>query len=52
MKLFTLGPVPMYPETLAAASRQIPYFRTPEFSQTVLQSEEILLRLAAAEKGA
>ena len=37
MKLYTLGPVEMYPETLEISSKQIPYFRTPEFSRIVLE---------------
>lgn len=36
MKLFTIGPVQMHPETLALRSEPIPYFRTAEFSDFTL----------------
>lgn len=42
MKLFTVGPVEMYPFTLKTAAGQIPYFRTKEFSAMMLESEELL----------
>ena len=38
MKLFTVGPVEMYPETLRTAAEQLPYFRTPEFSGMMLEN--------------
>lgn len=41
MKLFTVGPVGMFPETLNIAAKQLPYFRTPEFSQIMLENEEM-----------
>ena len=50
MKLFTLGPVEMFPETLEVSSKQIPYFRTPEFSQIVLECEEMLKEFAGIDK--
>lgn len=50
MKLFTVGPVEMYPETLEESSRQLPYFRTREFSEMMLETEAILLKLADAPK--
>lgn len=31
MKLFTVGPVEMYPQTLDISGTQLPYFRTQEF---------------------
>ena len=52
MKLFTLGPVEMYPETLEVSSKQIPYFRTPEFSEIVLECEKLLKEFAYAEDDA
>lgn len=52
MKLFTLGPVEMYPYTLEKSAEQIPYFRTPEFSKVVLESEQYLKELAFAEDDA
>ena len=52
MKLFTLGPVQMYPYTLEESAKQIPYFRTPEFSEILLECEELLKELSFAEKSA
>lgn len=48
MKLFTVGPVEMFPETLKESALQLPYFRTEEFSEIVLQTEQMLLNLALA----
>ena len=42
MKLFTVGPVLMDKETLAVRSEQIPYFRTNEFSELVLNTAKNL----------
>lgn len=36
MKLFTVGPVQMYDNTLDVRAKQIPYFRTEEFSEIML----------------
>ena len=41
MKLFTIGPVEMFPETLEVSSRQLPYFRTKEFSEVMLENERM-----------
>ncbi len=41
MKLFTVGPVEMYPETLETAAKQLPYFRTREFSNLMYENEEM-----------
>lgn len=49
MRLFTVGPVMMYPETLEESGRQLPYFRTAEFSAMMLDSEAVLKRLLGAE---
>jgi aspartate aminotransferase-like enzyme len=46
--LFTVGPVTMYPETLRLGSLQLPYFRTPEFSEVVLCCESMMLELVDA----
>ena len=51
MKLFTVGPVMMYPETLAECGEQLPYFRTDEFSQVMLDSDRILRGLVNAPDG-
>lgn len=42
MKLFTVGPVLMDKETLQVRSQQIPYFRTDEFSKTVIDTSKNL----------
>lgn len=51
MKLFTVGPVEMYKETLEESGLQLPYFRTDEFSKVILQAEQRMLELARAPKG-
>lgn len=51
MKLFTVGPVQMYPETLRIASQQEPYFRTPEFSATMQEIQEDFLNSVNAPDG-
>ena len=45
MKCFALGPVEMFPHTFEISKQQIPYFRTPEFSATMLDSEKRLKRV-------
>ena len=50
MRLFTVGPVMMYPETLEQSGKQLPYFRTAEFSETMLDSEMILKKLLGADE--
>lgn len=45
MKLFTVGPVEMYPETLEVAGKQLPYFRTDAFSDVMFDVEKSLKRL-------
>lgn len=52
MKLFALGPVAMFPHTLEIASKQIPYFRTSEFSEIMLGSEQMLKQVTGAEPDA
>lgn len=51
MKLFTVGPVQMFDETLAIASKQLPYFRDQEFSNMMLQMEDELKRLLHLKQG-
>lgn len=51
MTLFTVGPVEMYPRTLELRSKQIPYFRVPEFSRVVIENERLLQEMAHAEAG-
>ncbi len=45
---FTVGPVMSDEGILALGAEQVPYFRTPEFSQVMLESERLFLELAAA----
>lgn len=48
MKLFTVGPVDMYEETRRIGGEPIPYFRTPEFSEIMLDIEQKFLKLLNA----
>lgn len=41
---FTVGPVQMDEETRALGKEQIPYFRTPEFSEIMLENEKLLCK--------
>lgn len=50
MKLFTCGPVEMYENTLEISSKQIPYFRTQDFSNIMLKCQEQFLRFVNAPK--
>ena len=52
MNLFALGPVAMYPHTLQVSGKQLPYFRTPEFSEVMLESERLLKKVLYAPKDA
>ncbi len=47
---FTVGPVQMYEDTREIATQDLPYFRTPEFSRVVLESERLLLKFLNAPK--
>lgn len=47
-KLFTVGPVMMHPDILQESGEQLPYFRTEEFSNMMLESESILKELLGA----
>ena len=51
MKLFTVGPVEMYPETLQVSGTQLPYFRNDEFSSIMKENEQQLLTLCGCRKG-
>jgi aspartate aminotransferase-like enzyme len=50
-KLFTVGPVEMYPETLRLGGEQLPYFRTDEFSQIIVETETAMCELCDAPAG-
>lgn len=44
MKIFTCGPVALYPQVQSVRQQEIVYFRTPEYSQIVRESMEGLQR--------
>lgn len=48
---FAVGPVPSDPRVRALGGEDSPYFRTPEFSQAMLENEQMLCSLASASKG-
>lgn len=48
---FTVGPVMSDPEVIEAASHSTPYFRTPEFSATMLENERLMLKFLHAPQG-
>jgi len=48
MKLFTVGPVDMYEDTLRIGGEPIPYFRTDEFSQVMFDIQDKFLALLGA----
>lgn len=52
MKLFTVGPVEMYPDTLKIEGTQQPYFRTPEFSGVMLEIERCFMKSVFAANDA
>lgn len=47
---FAVGPVPQNNNVSAIGGRDVPYFRTPEFSRIMLESERLILELAFAPK--
>lgn len=48
---FTVGPVMSNEEVREIGSEQVPYFRTPEFSELMLESEELMKLLLDAPEG-
>lgn len=48
---FTVGPVQSGSEVLEIGARQVPYFRTPEFSAVMKESERLVLELSGAPAG-
>lgn len=52
MKLFTVGPVEMEESILKQGGEPLPYFRTAEFSQIMLEIQDRFLELMDAEEGA
>lgn len=49
---FTVGPVQSDDEVRSVGAEQVPYFRTPEFSQIMLENERLILKFAKAEPNA
>lgn len=49
---FAVGPVPSEPKVRTIGGEDSPYFRTPEFSQVMLENERMLCDLACASEGA
>lgn len=45
---FTIGPVMSEPAVLSIGAEQVPYFRTPEFSELMFENEKLMLRFAGA----
>ena len=45
---FTIGPVMSPPDVLEVGGRQVPYFRTSEFSEIMLENERLMLELVNA----
>lgn len=48
---FTVGPVMCSDEVRAVGGEQVPYFRTPEFSEKMLENEKLMLKYAKAPAG-
>ena len=49
---FALGPVTSPEEVCAVGGEQVPYFRTAEFSEVMLENERLACRFAKAPEGA
>ena len=47
---FAVGPVPSTDEIRALGAQNVPYFRTPEFSEVMLENERLLCQMAKAPK--
>lgn len=48
-KLFTIGPTQMYESTLEVRKHIVPYFRTPEFSELMLDNQKLMIKLQNAD---
>ena len=48
---FTVGPVMCSDEVCAVGGEQVPYFRTPEFSDIMFENERLMLKFAKAPEG-
>ena len=49
---FTVGPVQSCEAVRAVGAEHVPYFRTPEFSQVMLENESLMKQFAKAPEGA
>ena len=52
MTNFTVGPVQSSDSVLAVGAEQVPYFRTSEFSEIMLENERLIKKFAKAEENA
>lgn len=48
---FTVGPVMCSDEVRAVGGEQVPYFRTPEFSNIMFENEQLMLKFSKAPTG-
>ena len=48
---FTVGPVMCSDDVRAVGGEQVPYFRTPEFSNIMFENEQLMLKFAKAPEG-
>lgn len=48
---FTVGPVMCSNEVCAVGAEQVPYFRTPEFSEVMFENEKLMLKFSKAPTG-
>lgn len=49
---FTVGPVTSSDAVCAIGAEQVPYFRTPEFSEVMLENERLMKKFAKADENA
>lgn len=49
-KLFTIGPTQMYKSTLEIRKHIVPYFRTPEFSELMMENKKLMIKLQKADE--
>ena len=48
---FTVGPVMCSDEVRMVGAEQVPYFRTPEFSNVMFENEKLMLEFSKAPEG-
>jgi len=48
---FTVGPVMCSDTILAVGGEQVPYFRTPDFSEVMYENEKLMLEFGKAPEG-